>query len=140
MTSYSIPLQIISLDGDGYHLLIEIELFDEQRFAVVDTGASRSVFDKTLMVAHATEIVHLPSSQTNTLFSAAETIQANIPVLKIGRLKIADYDAVAIDLSSVTETYAQLGHPAIAAIIGGDILMKFKSKIDYKKEVLRLYK
>lgn len=137
MPTFSLPLQVISLDGDGYHLLVEIKLFGETHMAVVDTGASRSVFERTLILAHAGDVEHVPANQASTLFAVAETIQATIPLLKIGRLKLSNYDAVAIDLSSVTTTYAQFGHPAIAAIIGGDILMEHHAKIDYVKKTLR---
>ncbi|MCY1378865.1 hypothetical protein D9M69_665310 [compost metagenome] len=49
------------------------------------------------------------------------------------------YHAVALDLQSVTDTYAQMGHPAISGIIGGDILMQYLAKIDYHKKIMRFY-
>jgi predicted aspartyl protease len=46
MRTITVPLQLINLQDDGFHLLVEIVVFGEKLFAVVDTGASRSVFDK----------------------------------------------------------------------------------------------
>ena len=135
----NIPLILINLQDDGFHLLVEIVVFGEKLFAVVDTGASRSVFDKSVMEKHLQELSLSEESQAATIFSSAVTLQGIIPKIKIGKLILKEYDAIALDLQSVTDTYLQLGHPAISGIIGGDILMKYKAKIDYKKRLMRLY-
>ncbi|WP_316849607.1 aspartyl protease family protein [Pedobacter agri] len=141
MSSISIPLKLLNLQDDGFHLLVEVVVFKEKHFAVLDTGASRSVFDKLLIERHLAETLHV-SEEINaaTLFTTTTTIQATIPEVKIGPLKIKNYETVAFDLQSVTETYQQFGHPPIIGIIGGDILMRYKAVINYKKLVLRLYK
>lgn len=141
MKSISIPLKLINLQDDGFHLLVGIVVFNETHFAVLDTGASRSVFDKTLIEKHLSETLQV-SEEINaaTLFTTTTTIQATIPEIKIGALKIKSYETVAFDLQSVTETYQQFGHPPIIGIIGGDILMQYKAVIHYSKLLLRLYK
>lgn len=140
MRTYSVPLTLINLQDDGFHLLVEIVVFGEKLYAVVDTGASRSVFDKGLMEKHVRELSESDEAQAATIFSTATTLQGIIPKLKIGGLILKHYHAVALDLQSVTDTYLQLGHPSIAGIIGGDILMEFNAKIDYKKRIMRFYK
>lgn len=140
MSSISIPLILISLEDEGFHLLVEITVFGEKVYAVLDTGASRSVFDQGLMQKHVNELIANSETQAATIFSTSVTLQGTIPLLQIGTLKIKDYPAVALDLQSVTETYQQLGHPPISAIIGGDILAKYSAKIDYSKKTVRLYK
>ncbi|MBT2564440.1 aspartyl protease family protein [Pedobacter sp. ISL-68] len=141
MKSISIPLKLINLQDDGFHLLVEVIVFKEKHFAVLDTGASRSVFDKSLIEQHLSETLQV-SDEINaaTLFTTTTTIQATIPELKIGPLKVKNYETVAFDLQSVSETYQQFGHPPIMSIIGGDILMEYKAVIDYKKMILRLYR
>ena len=141
MKSISIPLKLINLQDDGFHLLVEVVVFKEKHFAVLDTGASRSVFDKSLIEQHLSETLQV-SEEINaaTLFTTTTTIQATIPELKIGSLKIKNYETVAFDLQSVSETYQQLGHPPIMSIIGGDILMQYKAVINYDKMILRLYR
>ena len=140
MRTITVPLELINLQDDGFHLLVEIVVFGETHFAVLDTGASRSVFDKRLMEKHISDITVSEEAQAATIFSTSTTLQGVIPKLNVGKLKLKDYPAVALDLQSVTDTYLMLGHPPIAAIIGGDILMKYKAKIDYEKRILRLYK
>jgi hypothetical protein len=140
MATYNIPLKIINLQDDGFHLLVEIVVFGEVAFAVLDTGASRSVFDKRLMENHNKNLTENSETQANTIFSTATTLLGEIPILKIGALNIKNYQAVVIDLQAVNDTYLQMGHPTIGGIIGGDILMAYSAKIDYKKQILRLYK
>jgi hypothetical protein len=140
MKTISVPLILINLQDDGFHLLVEIVVFGEKLFAVLDTGASRSVFDKALMEKHIEELTTSDDTQAATIFSTSTTLQGIIKKLKIGGLILKNYPAVGLDLQSVSDTYLQLGHPSIAGIIGGDILMEFNAKIDYKKRILRFYK
>lgn len=140
MRTISVPLILISLQDDGFHLLVEIVVFGEKLFAVVDTGASRSVFDKALMEKHIKDITISSETQAATIFSTSTTLQGVVPKLKIGELSLKNYTAIGLDLQGVSDTYLLLGHPPVAGIIGGDILTKFSAKIDYKKCMLRLYK
>ena len=140
MRTITVPLILINLQDDGFHLLVEIVVFGEKVFAVLDTGASRSVLDKSLMEKHLSEFESHEDSQATTIFSTSTTLTGIIPKMKIGRLVLHDYHAVALDLQSVTDTYLSLGHPPIGGIIGGDILMAHKAKIDYERKTVKFYK
>ncbi len=141
MKNIIIPLKLINLQDDGFHLLAEIVVFGEKHYAVLDTGASRTVFDKALIEQHLSETLQLNDEiNAATLFTTTSTIQATIPELKIGSLKIKNYETVAFDLQSVSETYQQFGHPPVACIIGGDILMQHNAVINYSKLRLKLSK
>ena len=140
MRTITVPLTLINLQDDGFHLLVEIVVFGAKQFAVVDMGASRSVFDKGLLEKHISDITVSEETQVATIFSTSTTLLGVIPRLQIGGLTLKLYPSVALDLQSVNDTYLQLGHPAIVAIIGGDILMQYKAKIDYQKQILRFYK
>lgn len=140
MRSIVVPATLISLEDNGFHLLIELIIFGQKSLAVLDTGASRSVFDKTLLDLHFPSIATDPETHATTLFSTSATSEVLIDRLIIGtRLKIDLYKAIGLDLSTVNETYKQLGHPEIGAIIGGDILVKYQAKIDYKKFTVTFY-
>ncbi len=140
MKTITVPLILINLQNDGFHLLVEIVVFGEKLFAVLDTGASRSVFDKALMEKHVAELELTEGSQAATIFSTETTATGIIPKLNIGKLVLKHYHAVALDLQCVTDTYLSLGYPSISGIIGGDILMEYNAKIDYQKKIMRLYK
>jgi hypothetical protein len=136
MRTITVPLKLIDLQDDGFHLLVEIVVFKQKLIAVVDTGASRSVFDSSFIKRHL-DVTDTEESHATTLFSTTSTLQANIPDVKIGRLKMKNYDTVALDLEGVNQTYESLGHPPIVAILGSDILVKYHAIINFKK--LRLY-
>jgi len=145
MRTIIVPLRLINLQDDGFHLLVEIVVFGKTHLAVVDTGASRTVFDKAIIDKHLTEVViheypHEEDHQATTLFTTSKANLATFPVLKIGKLVLKEFTAVGLDLQSVNETYKQLGHPVIAAIIGGDILFQYHAVISYKKLSLNFYK
>lgn len=140
MRTIKVPLILVNLQDNGFHILVEIVVFGERLFAVLDTGASRSVFDKTLLEKHLPALKENDEQQAATIFSSATTLEGTIPLLQIGNLKLSNYNTVAIDLKGVSETYIQLGHPFISGIIGGDILVQFNCKIDYKKQILTFYK
>ena len=133
MRTLTVPITLINLNDDGFHLLVEIVVFGAKCWAVVDTGASRSVFDKGFIEGNMEEIVTIEDTNATTLFTTSNTIQAVIPKLKIGKLIIKKYHAVALDLTSVNEAYALMGHPRIEAILGSDIFYEYQAKINYKK-------
>ena len=136
MRTITVPLKLIDLQDDGFHLLVEIVVFGTKLLAVVDTGASRSVFD-IAFIKQRINIRETLESQATTLFSTTSTLQATLPEVKMGRLRIKDYYAVALELEGVNQTYESLGHPPIAAILGSDIFLKYHAIINFKK--LRLY-
>lgn len=133
MRIITVPLTLISLNEDGFHLLVEISVFGKKNWAVVDTGASRSVFDKSFIEMNSDEVVTADDTNATTLFTTSSTIQAVIPKLRIGKLIIKNYPAVGLDLQSVNEAYTLMGHPRIIAILGSDIFHQYQAKINYKK-------
>jgi predicted aspartyl protease len=140
MRTISVPLTLINLQDDGFHLLVEIVVFGQKLLAVVDTGASRSVFDKSFIETNVKDLDNTEETHATTLFTTSSTLQATIPKIKIGSLTLKNYEAVALDLEAVNQAYQGLGHPPISAIIGGDLLLKYQAIINYKKMKLYLYK
>ncbi|MET1056815.1 MAG: retropepsin-like aspartic protease [Pedobacter sp.] len=137
MRTIAVPINLINLNDDGFHLLIEIGVFGHKYLAVVDTGASRSVFDKRFIEENSKNIITAEDTNATTLFTTSAAIQTVIPKLKLGKLTIKNYPAVALDLETVNEAYAMLGHPRVMAIIGSDIFYSYNAKINYKK--LKIY-
>ena len=140
MRAIAVPLKLINLQDDGFHLLVEIVVFRQKLMAVIDTGASRSVFDKSFIETYIKDLDSTEETHATTLFTTSSTLQATIPKIKIGSLTLKDYEGVALDLEAVNQAYQGLGHPPISAIIGGDLLLKYNAVISYKKMKLYLYK
>lgn len=135
-----IPINIINIEGDGFHLIAEGMINHKPARFVVDTGASRTVFDKDRILNYI----------DNPEFNEKEGISAgiggtdlssfifNIEELSFGDLKINDYQAVAMDLSNVNNSYAMLKLPPIDGVLGGDLMKKHQTVINYKLKKMRL--
>ena len=136
----SVPLQIIDLHEDGFHPLVEISVFGKSFIVVLDTGASKTAFDQTMLLqAYENAVVTMSdrlSTGLGTNSMASST--AIIHDLYIGDLLINEFEVAVLDLSTINIAYLQLGHPEVLGVLGGDILMKYKAVIDYGKQVLKL--
>ena len=138
----SIPLQIIDLHDDGFHPLLEVTLFDKAFIVVLDTGASKTAFDRTVLFEANETMAVLASDRLSTGLgtNTMESFTAVISGMLIGDMPIADFEVAVLDLSTINIAYSQMGHPQVLGVLGGDILMKYKAVIDYGKQVLKLKK
>jgi len=132
-----VPLRIIDLNG-GYHPVLDIQIYGKPFIVVLDTGASKTAFDKTLLQALEDALLvdsdELSSGLgTNTMVSST----AIIPNLIIGDLRIPNHKVAVLDLSAINNAYRQMNHPEVLGVLGGDILMKYKAVIDYGKRQVR---
>lgn len=135
-----IPIQIIELELDNYHLIISSDFSDGTKGNwVIDTGASKTVFDKTLV-----ENYSVLKDESDEIHSAGigekplETSLAELNTLHIGKLKIEEMKVALLDLSHINELYSKATNLKICGLIGGDFLMEFKAIIDYRKRILVL--
>jgi len=134
----SVPLQIIDLHDDGFHPLVEVKIYGKPFTLVLDTGASKTAFDQTMLLQAANDAVIVSSDRlstglgTNTMISATTIIND----LYIGTLLIPEFEVAVLDLSAINIAYRQLNHPEVLGVLGGDILMKYKAVIDYGNQSL----
>ena len=130
-----IPLEILNLHDDGFHPLVEVVAFNRVFKAVVDTGASRTVFDKSTVEAYVDAETLLLSDKlsaglgTNTM----ESYTLSVPEFSIGNLMIRDFDVAILDLSTINIAYEKLEMTPVVGVIGGDILMKHAAIIDFSQ-------
>lgn len=135
-----IPIKIIDIAGDGFHLVIKLYINKKTANVIVDTGASKTVFDKRRIgkfVDDKTFEKHDSLSSglgTNTMKSE----QVNIKKIKIGELVIENYKTILLDLSHVNKSYEQIGLKHVDGVLGSDILLKYNAIIDYEKKILKL--
>ena len=137
----TVPLQIIDLNQDGFHPLLNIKLFGKKFTVVLDTGASKTAFDKTLL-QQANELALITESSilsTGLGTNSMASFTAVIHDMRIGRLKIPEFEVAVLDLSTINFAYAQMGHPQVLGVIGGDILMQYNAVINYGNRSLLLY-
>jgi predicted aspartyl protease len=138
--SVIVPLIIIDLHEDGFHPLVEISVFGKSFLVVLDTGASKTAFDHTLLIQvnEGADIIISDRLSTGLGTNSMASSTAIIQDLHIGNFRISELEIAVLDLSTINIAYRQLGHPDILGVLGGDILMKYKAVIDYGKQTLTL--
>ncbi len=135
-----LPLELLNLQDDGFHLLVEVVVFGQSFNAVLDTGASKTVFDKTIVENHVKsgDLIISDKLSTGLGTNTMESHTIILPVLKIGKLKLRNFEIAVLDLSAISHAYASLNLPPVIGVLGGDILRSHHAVINYKKLHLKL--
>jgi hypothetical protein len=137
---YKIPIEIVELESDNYHILISSVFNDGTTINwVIDTGASKSVFDTNLTrhIAHIedeTEDLHSASKSEEPLSSSV----ARLKSLVFGKMKVEKMKVALLDMNHINELYEKVSDIKIGGLLGSDFLLKNKAVVDYKKKRLVL--
>lgn len=142
MAYKTVPLELINLNDDGFHLLVEVVVFGHSFNAVLDTGASKTVFDKETIETFSKSGELMASDRVSTGLGAnnMESHSIILPTLKIGKMKLKNFEAAVLDLTTIKQAYSSLNLPPIIGVIGGDILNSHQAIINYRKLKLKLFK
>ncbi len=139
---FRIPIRIISIEEDGFHLTVDVEIENKKALLLIDSGASRSVFDIRKIMKFTGEQNFEPHDKLSTGLgtNSMVTHTTELKRFKIGNLSLTSFKAILLDLENVNESYAKLGLSQIDGVLGGDVLNSYKAIIDYGKSELRLTK
>ncbi|MCL3780055.1 hypothetical protein EMN47_06595 [Prolixibacteraceae bacterium JC049] len=139
--TYHIPLIVVELENDNYHILVEIKMQDDSStFWVIDTGASRTVMDSSL--------AHFSSPKEMDILDEVQSAGINGDPLQtqlaegveinIGNCKAVDLTLALIDLENVNQLYEKYTDYRISGLIGSDLLQQYQATIDYSTQELIL--
>jgi predicted aspartyl protease len=138
-----VPIDLVQIDEDGYHLMINAKIGRKKVRLLIDTGASKSVFDKTrldgILSNKDNNYETLEQLSTGLGTNSMESQTTCLKSFKLGDIKIKDLDVVVLDLNHVNESYAMIGEKGIDGVIGSDLLKKYDAVIYYKGKKLKLY-
>jgi hypothetical protein len=142
MAKKSIQLELIDLNGNGFHLLVNVKLFNQPFKLVLDTGASKTAFDKTLLLEqiHENELIHSGHLTTGLGTNNMESFMTTIMDFYIGKFHIPEIEVAVLDLSAINIAYEKLNAGSVLGVLGGDVLVEFAAVIDYAKSKLTLKK
>jgi predicted aspartyl protease len=129
----NVNIEILNLNDDGFHPLVEVVLFNQTFKAVIDTGASRTVLDKTTIETHVDETTLLISDKLSTGLGTNSMESYTLPLdqIRIGELLINDIEVAVLDLSTINTAYETLSVTPVIGVIGGDILVRYNAIINY---------
>ena len=137
-----LPIRLLDIEGEGFHVMIKGKINGMEANFLIDTGASRSVFDPTV-IARFIEDPQFEKKEGITAGVGGTDLESStfmIDSLSFGDIEIKHYEAVALDLENIHETYGKLGLPAIDGIIGGDLLYRLKATLNYRLRKIRFTK
>ena len=129
------------IERSGYHVFVKGEINGKSVYLLVDTGASRSVFEKEKVSELVTKKALQPNPEV-TMGIGADSVESHTAIISsfvIGKLFIPRMKTVFMDLSHVNRAFEMIGIPKVDGIVGGDILRKYDALIDYKNKHLIFY-
>jgi len=136
-----IKLDIISIEDDGFHIFIVAAINGIPCHLLVDTGASRTVFDaeriKAFLQEEKQNFEKIDKLSTGLGTNTMESHTAVLETFSMGNMTFVEYQAVVLNMEHVNQSYRKLGIPEIDGVIGGDILHELKAVIDYRKKEIR---
>ena len=135
-----LPIDIVSLGEDNsFHLFVNGSIDDRKYDLLIDTGASHTIFDATLVPeASVDETIGTEIQSAGIQAGELKSSIGHIKKFKLGDLKRVDWTVVLIDLTHVNDLYRKFTDKRVAGLIGSDFLLKHKAIIDYKKRELVL--
>ena len=135
-----IPITILNIENEGFHLLINVKINNKKALLIIDTGASSTVFDKEKIKKFAAEKEFISNDKLSTGLGT-NSMKSEKTVLKkiiFGELELKKQPVLLLDLSHVNTSYESIGLKPIDGVLGSDLLLKYDAIIDYKKCELRL--
>lgn len=142
MASHKIKIIIEEIEKKNYHLFIELEIGEKASRLLLDTGASKTVFDKEKVLKFVTEkkIRKHESKSVGLGVSNVETRIVKLKNLRFGNMKMDKIEVAVLDLDHVNQTYKLMKLKEIDGVLGSDFLMKYKAIINYEKRLMTIKK
>jgi hypothetical protein len=130
----------IKLNAIG-HLEAEVTIDSIKARFLVDTGASNTVIDIGFAKENLLEFASINELGGGVGTSQMVLFHKKVDVFKIRDFEIPSFDLYATDFTHVKDSLAKKGiTESCDGVIGADILIKYKAKINYKKKRLYLKK
>ncbi len=136
-----IPIEIIRIENEGYHLIIKGKINKKVSNLIIDTGASRSVFSNSLSGIRKGESAYLNQtdlSTTSLLSDEIPSVNGIINEFQVGALRKSNYEATFIDIEYINKLYNDSVGKTIDGLIGNDLLIKHQAIIDFLNSMLVL--
>ena len=129
------------IENDGHHIIINGKINGKGSFLIIDTGASKSVFNIDLPDVKVKDNNSLSHGNPDAISLTTDDIPSTngiVKELQLGELVIYNYDATLIDMKHINKLYHKKTGKIIMGLIGNDLLIKYKAIIDYSGRILIL--
>jgi hypothetical protein len=133
MMRFSVPIRLVEIEGSGHHIAVSGFVNGNLANILIDTGASQTVFDKNRIELFGSEeeLEKADRLSKGLGTDSMEGFKFSIHQFIVGDLLVYDYDIVALDLTHINASYAELDLTPIDMVLGGDFLRKYQAEINY---------
>ena len=132
---------MVELESGNYHPMIQ-SVFPDGNIGnwVIDTGASRTVFDigQDRYYLLIDESLDKDTLSTGIGVGSLETKTGEIKRISFGKLNIDKLNVSLLDLSHINSLYKKYTSEKICGLLGSDFLLRYNALIDYKRKELNL--
>jgi len=133
-----ISFEIVELEAKTYHPLVRAEFGGlEQHWWVIDSGASKSVFDASL-TSHYSPDENDSVMATGLGKEVVETSSGTIAELKLGGFNFGPLKVALVNFDHINDEYAKFSDKKIVGLIGCDFLYSHKAILDFEQIKLLL--
>jgi len=133
-----ITFEVVELEEQAYHILVEAE-FDslENGWWIIDTGASRSVFDQTMSELYVQE------NRDSVLATGlgqemVETGSGSISDLVLDGVSWGLLRVALVDFHHINAEYSKFTNKKIVGLLGADFLLAKSAVLDFKQQKIWL--
>lgn len=135
---HKIKLDVRELEKKTYHLFVSLTIKGKPCRLLLDTGASKTVFDAERVLQYVSKKKFKANESKSVGLGVAEmeTQVVNLKQVKIKKCTIAKMEVAVLPIAHVNETYHKIGFPPIDGVLGSDFLMKSKAVINYRTQTL----
>ncbi len=135
-----LPIQVLFIEEDGFHLVIQALINNKKACMLIDTGASKTVFDKERIKKFVDDDEFELNEKLSTGLgtNSMRTHSAIIKKIQLGEVILKNLKTILLDLSHVNESYNKLDLAVIDGVLGSDLMVQYNAVIDYKSKELKL--
>jgi Aspartyl protease len=133
-----ISFKVVELEENAYHILIEAEFKGlENGWWIIDTGASRSVFDQAMTMLYVQENSDSVLA-TGLGKEMVETGSGSISDLVLGDVSWGVLRVALVDFHHINHEYSKFTDKKIIGLLGADFLLANVAKLDFKEHKIWL--
>lgn len=137
---YKIKMEICELEKKNFHLFVSLKIGNKSARLLVDTGASKTVFDseRVLQFVKEKKIKTNDSKSVGLGVADMETKVVKLKDVTLGKMFLDKLEVAVLPIGHVNQTYQQINLPPIDGVLGSDFLMKHNAVINYPDALIKL--
>lgn len=138
----TVQLSCSAIMDNGFHFFVEVKINGNQAKMIIDTGASRSIINKSALEDLGIEQEDLSVDMQDAKGIGKEVLESALVTLKtfdIEGVALNDLEVGVIDIDHINEAYQEMNIQPISGVLGNDFLKDKKAVIDFEKETLSFF-